>query len=246
MRKKLVAGNWKMNTSLEEAINLLIDYNNYLEDEKVIVCVPFTHIATAVELANDNIAIGAQNVSEFEKGAYTGEISAEMLASVSVGFCIVGHSERRKYFHETDDVISKKITQLLKNEIQPIFCCGEILEIREKHQHNEFVASQIENTLFHLSEKQIENVIIAYEPVWAIGSGHTATPEQAQSMHQNIRNILAKKYGQTLAQKITILYGGSVNAENAASLFAEVDIDGALVGGASLNPVSFTDIIQSL
>jgi triosephosphate isomerase (TIM) len=246
MRKKIVAGNWKMNTTLEEAINLLVDINNYLEDEKVIICVPFTHIVTAMELANDNIIIGAQNVSEFEKGAYTGEISAEMLASIGVEYCIVGHSERRQHFNETDEALFKKTELLLKNNIKPIFCCGETLDIRENQQHEALVGKQIENVLFKLTAEQLLNTVIAYEPVWAIGTGHTASPEQAESMHLCIRKTIAGKYGSEVADKITILYGGSVKPENSAELFACENIDGALVGGASLNPVSFTDIIQAL
>lgn len=246
MREKLVAGNWKMNTNIDEAINLLVDINNRLEEEKAIICVPFTHISVAMEIAGDNIFIGAQNVSEFENGAYTGEVSAKMLQSLGVKYAIVGHSERRQYFNESDETVLNKLKRLLEVEISPIFCCGELLETRKNLQHEFFVASQLENVLFKLNEEELKKTIIAYEPIWAIGTGKTASPEQAQSMHNNIRKTLASKFGDSVAEQITILYGGSVKPDNASELFSQPDIDGALVGGASLDANSFTDIIQSL
>lgn len=246
MREKLVAGNWKMNTNIDEAINLLVDINNRLDEEKAVICVPFTHISVAMEIAGDNISIGAQNVSEYESGAYTGEVSAKMLQSLGVKYAIVGHSERRQYFNETDEAILQKLKRLLEVGISPIFCCGESLETRENLQHEFFVASQLENVLFKLTEEELKKTIIAYEPIWAIGTGKTASPQQAQGMHSNIRKTMAAKFGNSVAEQITILYGGSVKSDNAAELFSQPDIDGALVGGASLDANSFTDIIQSL
>lgn len=246
MREKLVAGNWKMNTNIDEAINLLVDINNRLDEEKAVICVPFTHISVAMEIAGDNISIGAQNVCEYESGAYTGEVSAKMLQSLGVKYAIVGHSERRQYFNETDEAILQKLKRLLEVGISPIFCCGESLETRENIQHEFFVASQLENVLFKLTEEELKKTIIAYEPIWAIGTGKTASPQQAQSMHSNIRKTLASMFGDSVAEQITILYGGSVKSDNAAELFSQPDIDGALVGGASLDANSFTDIIQSL
>jgi triosephosphate isomerase len=246
MRNKIVAGNWKMNTSLEEAVNLLVDINQSLEEEKTIVCLPFTHILAAIEIVNENICVGAQNVSEYENGAYTGEISAAMLASIGVKYCIVGHSERRQHFNEADEVILKKVKQLLKNNITPIFCCGEPLDIRNKNQQDSYVFTQLESVLFHLTEEEIKKIIVAYEPIWAIGTGQTASDQQAQSMHQFIRKSISERHNEALANQLTIIYGGSVKPENAASLFAQNDIDGALVGRASLNSNSFTDIIQAL
>lgn len=246
MREKLVAGNWKMNTNIDEAINLLVDINNRLDEEKAVICVPFTHISVAMEIAGDNISIGAQNVSEYESGAYTGEVSAKMLQSLGVKYAIVGHSERRQYFNETDEVILQKLKRLLEVGISPIFCCGESLETRENLQHEFFVASQLEKVLFKLTEEELKKTIIAYEPIWAIGTGKTASPQQVQGMHSNIRKTLASKFGDSVAEQITILYGGSVKSDNAAELFSQPDINGALVGGASLDANSFTDIIQSL
>lgn len=246
MKNKIVVGNWKMNTSLDEAINLLVDINQSLEEETAIICVPFVHIITAQEIVNDNISIGAQNVSEFENGAYTGEISAEMLESLDVKYCIVGHSERRQHFYESDETILKKLNLLLKYNITPIFCCGEPLEVRNENNEENYVLAQLEKTIFHLTEEELKNTIIAYEPIWAIGTGKTASAIQANTMHKYIRNSIANKYNETLADKLTLIYGGSVNPENSASLFAQPDIDGGLVGGASLNVISFTDIIQTI
>jgi triosephosphate isomerase len=201
----------------------------------------------ASDYSNDSgvIAIGAQNVSEYEKGAYTGEISAPMLASMDVSYCIVGHSERRKYFGETDKQIALKIERLLENAISPIFCCGELLEEREAERHFEVVEKQIEEALFHFGEEEFSNIIIAYEPVWAIGTGKTATPEQAQEMHAFIRRVITNKYGEQVAENTTILYGGSFNAKNAKELFANPDVDGGLIGGASLIAKDFVTIANS-
>lgn len=246
MRKKIVVGNWKMNTSVEEAINLLVDINQFIEDEIAIVCVPFTHIVTSIELAKNNLSVGAQNVSEYEDGAYTGEVSARMLKSIGVDYTIVGHSERRQFFYETNETIAKKINQLLKEKVTPIFCCGEPLNERETENHLKYVENQLEQSLFHLSKEEVQNVMIAYEPIWAIGTGKTASPKEAQNVHAHIRNLLSQKYGENTAHEITILYGGSVKPENAKELFECEDIDGALVGGASLKAESFTDIILAL
>jgi triosephosphate isomerase len=246
MRKKIVVGNWKMNTSLEEAINLLVDINQFIEDENAIVCVPFTHIVTSIELAKSNLSIGAQNVSEYDDGAYTGEISARMLKSLGVDYTIVGHSERRKLFKESNQAIANKIAQLLKEKITPIFCCGEPLKEREAENELKYVENQLEESLFFLSIEAVQNVMIAYEPIWAIGTGKTASPVEAQTVHAHIRNLLSKKYGSEIANEVTILYGGSVKPENAKQLFDCKEIDGALVGGASLKADSFTDIIQAL
>ncbi|MCD4746974.1 MAG: triose-phosphate isomerase, partial [Bacteroidales bacterium] len=206
MRKKIVAGNWKMNKTFQEAENLIdeiIEVINGIDENKVrvVVCPPAVYLELATDIAIDNnLYIGAQNVSQYESGAYTGEISAEMLNSLEVDYCIIGHSERRKYFNETNEMLAGKIDRVLKNDILPIFCCGELLPEREAGKHFNIVKSQIEESLFHLSSEQFANIVIAYEPVWAIGTGVNATPGQAQEMHAFIRSILADKYGQEIAE----------------------------------------------
>lgn len=250
MRKKIVAGNWKMNLTFEEAEELVGTLAEELDGKKkkceVILCPPSPYLEMASDYADESgLHIAAQNVSEFDNGAYTGEVSASMLASMEIEYCIIGHSERRKYFGETNAQLAKKADQLLEVGIYPIFCIGELLEERNANKHFEVVRQQISEGLFHLNEEEFSNVVIAYEPVWAIGTGVTASPEQAQEMHAFIRGLLAEKYGSTLADETTILYGGSCNAKNAAELFAKPDVDGGLIGGASLKSDDFLTITQS-
>ena len=251
MRRNIVAGNWKMNKTFEEADELLFAIAEPLQkmdlDEiEVILCPPVIYAEMFTDIAlENNFSVGAQNCSNYASGAYTGEISAEMLKAMDIEYCIVGHSERRKYFNENSKMLSEKVNQLLKNEISPIFCCGEVLEDRESNIHFDVVGKQLFEGLFHLTAEELDNVIIAYEPVWAIGTGKTASPEQAQEMHAFIRNLIAKKYDQEIADDTSILYGGSCNAQNAKELFALKDVDGGLIGGASLKADDFLKIIQS-
>ncbi|NCP46689.1 MAG: triose-phosphate isomerase [Flavobacteriales bacterium CG18_big_fil_WC_8_21_14_2_50_32_9] len=248
MRKKIVAGNWKMNTSFEEAITLIEEIkkctiSNGLE---LIVNPPFVYCQPlAQSLKSSAIKLGAQNCSEHQSGAFTGEIAATMLQSIGVTYVIIGHSERRSLFNETDETIAKKINQAIHSNLQPIFCCGEQLSEREANNHFERVKTQLENGLFHLSETDFKKVIIAYEPVWAIGTGITATSDQAQEMHQFIRTLVSKHYTHEIAENCSILYGGSCNASNAKELFSKPDVDGGLIGGASLKAVDFIAIANS-
>jgi triosephosphate isomerase (TIM) len=251
MRQKIVAGNWKMNKTFEEANILASEIMGMVADEvntnvKVVFCVPFPYLITIKNLIGNNprISVGAQNCSEHESGAYTGEVSAPMLKSISIPYVILGHSERRQYFGENGKLLAKKIDVALKNGLIPIFCCGEPLEVREKNDHEKLVKQQVEESLFHLDQSSLQKIVIAYEPVWAIGTGKTATAQQAQDMHAVIRKHLSTKYG-NVAENITILYGGSVTAANAKELFASPDVDGGLVGGASLKSREFTEIIKS-
>jgi len=251
MRKRIVAGNWKMNKTFEEADDLLFDLAESfqgleLENEEVIICPPavYLEMSTDVGLEN-NFSVGAQNCSNHESGAYTGEISAAMLKSLEVQYCIVGHSERRKYFNETHQELAEKVNLLLDNEISPIFCCGEVLEEREAGKYFDVVKAQVADSLFHLNEDELRNVVIAYEPVWAIGTGKTASSDQAQEIHAFIRGLLTEKYNAELAEDITILYGGSCNPKNAKELFAQKDVDGGLIGGAALKADDFLAIVQS-
>ncbi|MCX7954339.1 MAG: triose-phosphate isomerase [Bacteroidales bacterium] len=252
MRLKIVAANWKMNTRIEEGIILAQKINNFvetypLEGKRIVLCVPFTHITEAIKVVNYKyISIGAQNCAQWEKGAYTGEVSAEMIASTGAHYVIIGHSERRKYFGESDEVLKNKVNISLKNALRPIFCVGETLEEREKSLQYKVVKAQIENALFHLDEDFLLKVVIAYEPVWAIGTGVNATPEQAQEMHAYIRNVISEKYSEYIADSITILYGGSCNSTNAKDLFSQKDVDGGLIGGASLKADEFIEIIKCL
>lgn len=253
MRQKIVAGNWKMNKTLQEANTLASEVLGMVNDEvkgsvKVIFCAPFPYLQSVKTIVGNNkyISIAAQNCSEHESGAYTGETSATMLKSMDIPYVILGHSERRQYFGEDGKVLAKKTDVALKNGLTPIFCCGEVLEIREKGTHEQLVKQQVEESLFHLSADDLKKVVIAYEPVWAIGTGKTATAQQAQDMHAVIRKHIAGKYGQPVADSISILYGGSVNAANAKELFSNPDVDGGLVGGASLKSREFTDIIKSI
>jgi triosephosphate isomerase len=251
MRQKIVAGNWKMNKTLEEANILASEIMGMVADEvkgdvRVIFCVPFPYLLPIKNMlgSNNRISVGAQNCSEHESGAYTGEVSAGMLKSISIPYVILGHSERRQFFGEDGKLLAKKVDIALKHGLTPIFCCGEPLEVREKNGHEALVKKQVEESLFHLDAASLQKVVIAYEPVWAIGTGKTATAQQAQDMHAVIRKHLASKYGQSVADSISILYGGSVNAANAKELFACPDVDGGLVGGASLKSREFTEVIK--
>ncbi len=250
MRTKIVAGNWKMNKSVEEARSLTAEVMALSKAEvksnaKVVLCVPFPYlIPTRDQLAGSNVQVGAQNCSEHESGAYTGEVSAAMLKSAAIPYVIIGHSERRQYFGEDGKLLAKKTDKALAHGLVPIFCCGEPLEIREKGTHEDLVRDQVEESLFHLSADLLKKIVIAYEPVWAIGTGKTATSQQAQDMHAVIRKQLVRKYGDDVAQQIPILYGGSVKPDNAKELFSCPDVDGGLVGGASLKAKDFVDIIK--
>lgn len=252
MRKQIAAANWKMNLNLQQANDLLdeiIGKNISLsEDQEVVFGVPFPYLLIAKNKVKNtkDFFVAAQNCYTKESGAFTGEVSASMLSSLEIDYVILGHSERREYFWEDNKTLSQKVDVCLKNNLKPIFCCGESLEIRENGSQNEFVENQLKESLFHLESSSITNFVIAYEPIWAIGTGKTATADQAQEMHAYIRNVFAEKYGNDVAQSISILYGGSVKANNAKEIFGKPDVDGGLVGGASLNANEFTEIIQSL
>lgn len=249
MRKHIVAGNWKMNMTFEAADELIDNIMTSLEQTELdrntlmIICPPFPYLEMANDYANDSyFAVGAQNVNDNERGAYTGEISAEMLQSMELDYCIVGHSERRTYYGETDAIVAAKVNQLLAHDIRPIVCCGEVLQEREANQQFDVVRRQITDGLFHLTPEQFSQVVIAYEPVWAIGTGKTATPDQAQEIHAFIRSLIAEKYGNDIAQNTSILYGGSCKPSNAKELFANPDVDGGLIGGAALKAEDFMAI----
>ena len=247
MRKKIVAGNWKMNKSWSEATELSKSLSSgasaFPEDVQVIISPPSLYLLGLQKELPTNIALSAQNCSEHEAGAFTGEISASMLNSIGVNHCIIGHSERRQFFGETDEVIRMKIDACLRNLITPIFCCGELLSERKANKHFTTVSGQLQQALFHLSSDQLAQVVIAYEPVWAIGTGVTATIQEAEDMHAFIRGFIAEHYVESVANGIPILYGGSVNASNATELFACPNVDGGLVGGASMKAADFTTII---
>ena len=251
MRRNIVAGNWKMNKLFSDADDLVNAIAEELRsydtsDVDVIVCPPFPYLELVSDVSEDgDFFTGAQNVSKFENGAYTGEVSATMLKSLGVDYCIVGHSERRKYFKETNQDIAQKIDRLLNEDITPIMCVGESLDERESGRYLEVIRTQIEEGIFHLSADDMQRCIIAYEPVWAIGTGHTATKEQAQDVHGFIRNLIREKYNDDVAQEVSILYGGSCNPTNAKELFAMEDIDGGLIGGASLKHKDFIEIASS-
>jgi triosephosphate isomerase (TIM) len=250
MRKNIVAGNWKMNTNLAEGLELVNQIKNLQSAEssvELIIIPPFTHIdAISKSLSNTAIAMGAQNCSQQQAGAFTGEISANMLSSFGVKYVLVGHSERRAFFNENEDVLALKVDSILSNAMTPIYCCGETLEQRQSSLHLETIKEQIEAGLFHLSAVEISQLIIAYEPVWAIGTGLTATAIQAQEIHQFIRSLIAEKYGDVVANALPILYGGSVKPANAKELFACEDIDGGLIGGAALNANDLISIANSI
>ena len=252
MRKHNVAGNWKKNKTFTEADELVSAIMDKLEqvtldpNTRLVVCPPFPYLEMVGDYGDDSyFAVGAQNVSDQEVGAYTGEVSAAMLESMELDYCIVGHSERRAYYHETDAIVAAKVDRLLEHNIMPIVCCGEVLEEREAGKQFEVVKRQITDGLFHLTAEQFANIVIAYEPVWAIGTGKTATPEQAQEIHHYIRTLLAQKYGDAVADEISILYGGSCKPSNAKELFACPDIDGGLIGGASLKAEDFIGIVTA-
>ena len=249
MRKHIVAGNWKMNKTFEQADELVSNIMDLLEQHQLdrntlmILCPPFPYIEMCTDYSNDSyFMVGAQNVADQECGAYTGEVSAEMLQSLEAEFCIVGHSERRQYYGETDQTVARKVDLLLAHDIRPIVCCGEVLDEREAGKQFDVVKRQITDGLFHLTPEQFSQLVIAYEPVWAIGTGKTATPQQAQEIHAFIRSLVAEKYGQQVADELSILYGGSCKPSNAKELFANPDVDGGLIGGASLVAQDFVDI----
>jgi triosephosphate isomerase len=247
-RKKLVAGNWKMNTSITEGealVDQIIEGLPVSTKCSVIIAPPFTHLAMLKQKAVGHpIHLGAQNCHTEKSGAFTGEVSADMLKSVGVEYVIVGHSERRQFFHETNDIVRTKVNVVLEAGLIPIFCCGETLDIRQTDTQNIFVRQQLEEGIFHLEKDQVELVCIAYEPIWAIGTGVTATPEQAQEMQNYIRDQLAIRYDKITSEVIHILYGGSIKPDNAEMLFAQEDVDGGLIGGASLSAASFLEIVN--
>lgn len=250
MRKKIVAGNWKMNLNLQDGVALAKELNDTLSNEKancdVVICTPFIHLATIAQiLDSDVIGLGAENCADKEKGAYTGEVSAEMVKSTGAQYVILGHSERRGYYAETPEILKEKVLLALKNGLKVIFCIGESLEEREAGKQNEVVKAELEGSVFNLSAEEFKNIIIAYEPIWAIGTGKTATSEQAEEIHAYIRGIIADKYGKDVAEDTSILYGGSCKASNAPELFAKPDIDGGLIGGASLKAADFMGIINA-
>ena len=249
MRKNIVAGNWKMNTVLEEGVELASQVNDKVKEMKrncdVIVCVPFTHLTSVnAVIEPEYVALGAENCSEHEKGAYTGEVSAAMVRSTGASYVIIGHSERRQYFGENNEQLLAKTRQALANGLRPIFCVGEVLEEREQGIFNDVVTGQVE-ALFDLTPEEFGKIVVAYEPVWAIGTGKTATADQAQDMHAHIRKVIAEKYGQELADDTSILYGGSCKPTNAREIFSKPDVDGGLIGGAALDADSFIGIIEA-
>jgi triosephosphate isomerase len=250
MRKKIVAGNWKMNMDYAEGISLFSEIVNMVRDEKkgdqqAIICAPFIHLTSLAKLGGTTVEIGAQNCHQNESGAYTGEISARMIKSVGCSYVIIGHSERRQYFAETDALLAEKTKAALANGLTPIFCIGETLDERNNGDYFNVIKSQLTNAVFGLSTEDFAKIIIAYEPVWAIGTGLTASSDQAQEVHAFIRAEIATQFGSEIAEGLSILYGGSCNPKNAAELFAQPDIDGGLIGGASLKSRDFTDIVKA-
>jgi triosephosphate isomerase len=248
MRKKIVAGNWKMNKTLQEGIELAKTINRQVEDNGVVVilCTPFIHLSDVSNaITKDSLFLGAQNCASEPSGAFTGEISVEMIKSTGADYVIIGHSERRSYYHEDDALINKKVKLALAADLVPIFCCGEVLAERQAGNHMKVVRTQIEQGLFDLSPADFGKVIIAYEPVWAIGTGVNATSDQAQEMHKAIRELVSEKYGNQVADNTSILYGGSCKPSNAKELFANPDVDGGLIGGASLNAADFMGIVNA-
>jgi triosephosphate isomerase len=252
MRKNIVAGNWKMNNSVDEGNILASEVINLVGDEvdtevTIILGTPFVHLLPVVNITkqSDKVYTAAQNCSEHSAGAFTGEVSVSMLKSAGVDFVIIGHSERRQYFNETNTQLAQKVDLAMAEDLKPIFCCGEPLEIREDGSFFDYVCNQLTESLFHLTREQLSLLVIAYEPIWAIGTGKTATAQQAQEMHAQIRSHLASQYGDEVANGISILYGGSCKPDNAHELFANADVDGGLIGGASLNARDFVDIAKS-
>lgn len=252
MRKQIAAANWKMNNTLEEGktlLNEIINSDVQLTDNQIaIFAVPFPYLISADQQVGgkSNMFIAAQNCHNKIAGAYTGEVSVDMLASINIHYCLVGHSERREYFAESNQQLAEKVDRCLSKGITPIFCCGEPLAIREEGIQNDYVAVQLNESLFHLDTEAIQKVVIAYEPIWAIGTGKTATAAQAQEMHAHIRSVLANQFGEDVAANVSILYGGSVKGSNANEIFSQPDVDGGLVGGASLIATEFVQIIKAL
>lgn len=252
MRKRIVAGNWKMNTTPDEGISMILTLVNNIKKSNlnpasVIVIPPFTHLTLFSEVLNENgIGLGCQNIYHKKSGAFTGEISVYMVKNAGVKYVITGHSERRQYFQEDNHLLAEKLKLVLENDLTPIYCCGEKDGERKSGIHFDIIRKQVEEGLFGFTAEQMQKIIIAYEPVWAIGTGNVATPGQAQEIHFFIRNLLSKKYGKLVADEISILYGGSIKASNSPELFSQPDIDGGLVGGASLDMTEFTAIIKSL
>jgi len=252
MRKQIAAANWKMNLTYQQGEQLLSDILAegiaLANHHYAVFAVPFPYLVLANSELSDsrNYFASAQNCYQKKSGAFTGEVSAEMLQSIGIKFCVIGHSERREYFGETNKDLAEKLNLCLGCQITPIFCCGEPLQIREKGTQNDYVEQQLKESLFHFSADQLTKIVVAYEPIWAIGTGKTATNQQAQDMHAHLRAVLAKKYGQAIADEISILYGGSVKAANAKEIFGMPDVDGGLVGGASLIAADFVQIIRSL
>lgn len=252
MRTQIAAANWKMNLSFQQGEKLLNDILaaeiKMKDHQKTIFAVPFPYLTMARSEVSEekNYYAAAQNCYHKRSGAFTGEVSAEMIRSLNINYCIIGHSERREYFSESNGMLAEKLNLCLENFITPVFCCGEALNIREAGIQNDFVARQLQESVFHLPAEKITDIVIAYEPVWAIGTGKTATTEQAQEMHAHLRSILAGQYGGAVAGQVSILYGGSVKANNAKEIFSCPDVDGGLVGGASLVTADFIEIIRSL
>jgi triosephosphate isomerase (TIM) len=252
MRKKIVAGNWKMNLSFDDAMALTSEVVNMVHDEaigdaKVVICAPFLYLPILKKYVENNtrIALGAQNCHQKASGAYTGEISATMLASIGIQYVILGHSERRQYFAESSELLAEKTKIAIQNGLTPIFCCGESLDQRQHQDYISIVKNQLTEAIFDLSPEDFAKIVIAYEPIWAIGTGLTATSAEAQAMHQALREHIAEKYGNEIAANTSILYGGSCNAQNADELFACPDVDGGLIGGASLKSRDFTNIVKA-
>jgi triosephosphate isomerase len=250
MRKKIVAGNWKCNTTLQSGVELAKAVTQSVLDSgdpevQVVICPPFVHLTSVVSVIdNHRIRAGAQNCGAEPKGAFTGEVSAAMVRSTGAEYVILGHSERREYYGETSESLNKKLALALSNELTPIYCCGEPLGIREAGTQNEYVKNQLEETIFLLPADELKKIVIAYEPIWAIGTGRTATSAQAQEMHCFIRSAIQEKYGRETSESISILYGGSCKSSNAKELFANPDVDGGLIGGASLDPTDFLGIVN--
>ena len=250
MRKKIVAGNWKMNKNLQEGIALATELNDILKAAKpncdVVICTPFIHLASVAGIIDQSvIGLGAENCADKASGAYTGEVSAEMVKSTGAGYVILGHSERRAYYGETAEILKEKINLALANGLKVIFCIGEVLEERESGKQNEVVEAQLAGSLFDLTAEQFANIILAYEPVWAIGTGKTATAEQAEEMHAFIRGVIAGKFGAEAAENVSILYGGSCKPSNAKEIFSKENVDGGLIGGAALKAADFKGIIDA-
>ena len=251
MRKKIVAGNWKMNLDYSEGVSLFSEIVNMVRDERkgdqvAVICAPYIHLQSLAKLGGLYVKVGAQNLSDKESGAYTGETSAKMLKSVGTEYVIIGHSERRQYFAESDELLASKVKIALEHQLNPIFCIGETLDERNNGSYYEVLKKQLIHGLFDLTESDFKKIAIAYEPIWAIGTGLTATPEQAQDIHAFIRSEIEANYGFNVADDTTILYGGSCNSKNANELFSQKDIDGGLIGGASLKSRDFTDIVKAL